>query len=63
MTIDAAFQCHIDDIVGSIEKKKKADFVILDQDIMKVPAEDIIKINVLETWFDGRQVYNKNLLS
>ena len=38
MTIDAAFQCHMDDIVGSIEKGKMADFVILDQDIMAIPA-------------------------
>lgn len=37
MTIDAAWQCHMDDIVGSIEAGKMADFVILNEDILKIP--------------------------
>lgn len=53
MTINAAWQCHMDDIVGSIEKGKKADFVILDQNPMTVPESEIINIKVSETWMDG----------
>ena len=49
----------MDDIVGSIEKGKLADFVVLDQDIMKVAAKDIINIQVLQTWFNGQLVYEK----
>jgi predicted amidohydrolase YtcJ len=37
MTIDSAWQCHMEDIVGSIEVGKKADFVVLNKDIMKIP--------------------------
>lgn len=29
MTINAAWQCHMEDIVGSLKKGKFADFVIL----------------------------------
>jgi imidazolonepropionase-like amidohydrolase len=36
MTINAAWQCRQDDIVGSIEEGKLADFVILNEDPMKV---------------------------
>lgn len=37
MTIDSAWQCHMDDIVGSLQKGKKADFVVLNEDPMKIP--------------------------
>lgn len=53
MTIDSAWQCHMDDIVGSIEKDKKADFVILDRDPMAIPENDLINIQVVETWMGG----------
>lgn len=36
MTLDSAFQCHMDDMVGSIERAKFGDFVVLDQDPMRV---------------------------
>jgi len=32
MTTNAAWQCRMDDIVGSLTVGKMADFVILDQD-------------------------------
>jgi predicted amidohydrolase YtcJ len=37
MTINSAWQCHMDDIVGSLKVQKFADFVILEQDPMKIP--------------------------
>lgn len=37
MTINAAWQCHTDDIVGSIKQGKLADFVILDKNILNEP--------------------------
>ncbi len=46
---------------GSLEVGKSADFIIVDQDILKLGDEghgDLIgKTRVLETWFRGRQVY------
>ncbi len=58
MTRDAAWQCHSDHEVGTLEAGKFADFVILDKDPREVPVTEISKIKVLETWMGGRQVYS-----
>jgi hypothetical protein len=57
MTIDAAWQCHSDHEVGSLEVGKYADFIILDQDPLLVPPEQLSEINVLQTWVNGELVY------
>ena len=56
-TIDAAWQCHSDHEVGSLEPGKFADFIVLDSDPREVPINKIKDIRILETWVDGRQVY------
>jgi len=47
---------------GSIEVGKSGDFIVLDQDILKLAdegrADDIRKTAVLETWFMGKLVYH-----
>lgn len=57
MTLDAAWQCHSDHEVGSLEPGKFADFVLLGEDPREVPVETLGQIPVLETWVGGRQVY------
>lgn len=57
MTIDAAWQCHSDHEVGSLEAGKFADFVVLGDDPMTVAPDQISQIPVLETWLEGRCVY------
>ena len=57
MTINAAWQCHMEDIVGSIEVGKMADFVILEEDPLKVDPEQIINIKIHSTWMDGKVTY------
>lgn len=57
VTSEAAWQLFSEEEVGSLEPGKFADFVILDKDPRKVPADKIKDIKVLETWMDGRQVY------
>ena len=57
-TIDAAWQCRADDIVGSLEAGKYADLVILERDPMKVRPADIEKIKVSETWLAGERRYS-----
>jgi predicted amidohydrolase YtcJ len=46
---------------GSLTVGKSADFIVLDQDILKLGdegrAEEIGRTKVLETWFKGREVY------
>lgn len=60
MTIDAAWQCHSDHEVGSLEPGKFADFVVLAEDPLTVAPETLGEIKVLETWVGGRQVFSLN---
>lgn len=58
MTRDAAWQCHSDHEIGSLEPGKLADFVVLEKDPREVPTDEIAEIRVLETWMGGRKVYS-----
>ena len=58
-TLDAAYAGFMENDIGSIETGKRADFVVLDRDIMQVPADQIPQIQVLQTWLDGRLVFEK----
>ncbi len=58
-TLDAAYAGHQEKILGSLEKGKWADFIVIDQDIFKIPSKDIYKTVVLQTWQAGKQVYAK----
>ena len=57
ITIDAAWQLRMDDIVGSLEKGKYADLVILGDDPTAIDPMKIEKIKISETWLEGKKVY------
>ena len=57
ITIEAAWQLMSDDIIGSLEAGKYADFVILEKDPRKVEPSEISEIAVLETWMNGKRVF------
>ncbi len=57
MTLDAAWQCHSDTEVGSLEVGKLADFVVLGSDPREVAPEEIGAITVEETWVNGACVH------
>jgi predicted amidohydrolase YtcJ len=59
MTIWAAHAGFMEKEVGSLEPGKLADFVILDQDIMQVPAELVLQTRVLATYLGGKAVYER----
>jgi predicted amidohydrolase YtcJ len=52
----AAFQ---EQVMGSLTPGKYADFVILDQDIMRVPEDQILKTGVIATYLAGKAVYQR----
>ena len=58
-TIWAAYAGFMEDVVGSLEPGKKADLIIMDRDIMKVPENEILGAVVLNTYVDGKLVYSK----
>ena len=58
-TLDAAYAANQEKILGSLEKGKWADFIVIDQDIFKVPVKQIYQTQVLQTWQAGKQVYAK----
>lgn len=59
LTINGAYQMHVEKERGSIEVGKYADFVIADKDVLTCPESDIHSANVVSTWFEGKQVYPK----
>lgn len=56
-TINNAYQMHMEDVIGSIRAGKYADFVILEKNILEIPAEEIHKVKVCETVMDGVTTY------
>jgi len=58
VTRDAAWQCHSDHEVGTLEPGKFADLVMLESDPRAVEPDSISDIQVLETWMGGRRVFN-----
>lgn len=58
MTIWAAKSAFEENEKGSLEIGKAADFVILDNDLMKIPDQQILKTKVLNTFINGERVFS-----
>lgn len=58
MTLDAAWQCHLDHLCGSLEVGKVADLVVLERDPARVPPDEISKIAIHSTWLDGERRFS-----
>lgn len=45
--------------IGSLEPGKRADFIVLDRDLLSCPVDDVKDTRVLETWVEGRKVFGR----
>jgi hypothetical protein len=56
-TIDPAYLMRQEQLVGSIERGKRADLVVLDRDPFSLPLNQLDQTRVLLTLVDGREVW------
>lgn len=59
VTYNAAYQCFEEDSKGSISVGKRADFVILDNNPLRVRPADLKRIRVMKTIKDDKVVYER----
>lgn len=45
--------------IGSLEPGKRADFIVVDRDLLECPVDDIKDTKVLQTWLEGRSVFQR----
>ena len=57
MTLDPAYASFSENELGSLEQGKKADFVVLDQDIMQIDISKVLATKVEATIIDGEVLY------
>jgi predicted amidohydrolase YtcJ len=59
MSLWPAYAAFQEAELGSLAPGKRADFVVLDQDIMRVADSQILDTRVLTTWVGGKKVYER----
>ena len=55
-TIDAAYAGHQEELLGTLEPGKKADFIFLDRDLFEIAESEIWQLQATETWVNGRKI-------
>ncbi len=45
--------------IGSIEPGKRADFIVVDRDLLECPIDDVRDTRVLATWVEGKRVFQR----
>ncbi len=60
VTLDPAWQMFMEKRIGSLEVGKLADLLVLSESLLKIDPENIDKIQVIETYINGKVVNNNN---
>ncbi len=59
-TLNAAYQLNMENEIGSIELGKKADLVVMQENLFEVDVYDIHSVRVEQVYVAGQQVYSRN---
>jgi hypothetical protein len=57
ITAGSAYELHAEHDIGSLEVGKLADFIVLDRDVLSIPARQIADVRVLLTVVGGKAVH------
>lgn len=57
-TRNGAYAGFEEDRKGALEPGKLADFIVVDRDVLAVPADELKDVKVLQTFVSGRSVYD-----
>ena len=58
-TRNGAYAGFEEDRKGALEPGKLADFIVVDRDVLTVPADELKDVRVLQTFVSGRSVYER----
>ena len=59
-TYNGAYANYLENDLGSLEVGKKADLIVLDQNLFEIPEDQIAETKVLLTMIDGNVVYQES---
>jgi predicted amidohydrolase YtcJ len=57
-TRNGAYAGFEEDRKGALEPGKLADFIVVDRNVLAIPADELKDVKVLQTFVDGRSVYD-----
>jgi predicted amidohydrolase YtcJ len=57
-TINAAYAAFQENLVGSIEVEKMADFIVLSHNLFDIEPKDIASVEIIKTIFNGNIIYS-----
>jgi predicted amidohydrolase YtcJ len=58
-TAGAAYAASVEKDIGTLEKGKLADIIVLDQDLFEIPTEKILQTKAILTVMDGKIVFER----
>ncbi|MEX2335612.1 MAG: amidohydrolase, partial [Pseudohongiella sp.] len=55
-TLDAAYAAHQEELLGSLEAGRLADFILVEQDVFDIDPSQLWQVEVVQTWVGGRRI-------